>query len=159
MLFILLGGGENHRNLAKNEFTQTAQVFFLPFSIPTQIIVVSLITYHTGSKSFQSHRTLPESHKIPSACLEKLCPFQSCWVTQMESRANLSIAFLVFSYWPPSSCFLVGFISSQKQVAHWGDERSQVPFYLFYIVTQAFTSLNYLRSSNSLLEIMAGGNN
>ena len=88
MLFILLGVGENNKNLAKNKFTQTAQVLLLSFPIPSQTRL-SAQSFSTQAPKVFSHAEHPLKVTIPSTCHDKWGQLRSYCMIQLEHGAKL----------------------------------------------------------------------
>lgn len=120
MLFILLGVGENNKNPAKNKFTQTAQVLFFSFAIPSQTWL-SAQSFSTQAPKVFSHAEHPLKATIPSTCHDKWGQLRSYCLIQLEYGAKLRYL-LVF-------CLLSTQIMAKEAMSlkglHWQPEGRQ----------------------------------
>lgn len=137
MLFILLGVSENNKNLAKNEYTETAQVLFSSFPIPNQTWL-SAQSFSTQAPEVFSHAEHPLKVTIPSTCHDKWRQLWSYCVIQLEHGATLHclpVFCLLSTYLMAKEAFAFegASLATRRQAAHGGEEGSKVPFCLFYL--------------------------
>lgn len=165
MLFILLGVGENSKNLAKSKFTQTAQVLLLFFSIPSQ----TCLSAQSFSTQASVMLNIPrKSQFLPRAMTNGAGCGHIAWYS--GSMVPGSVAFPVSATRPPISWqrkprFWRGFTGDQKAGSLWRWRREQgtiLPILHRHVdlhFTQLQSSSCKCNSSYNLpLETMARGN-